>query len=170
MPKTRTVHSVAGRITTWHAPGGPGVRVIRTLHQPLVPPNYDSMIGKIIVHGDTREQALACMRTALSETVIEGINTNAAAPRADGGRQVHGWWHQHPLSGRVAVATQTLGCVQTPRRFAPSECRMAAPFGKGTRHFWGAAGVAFVRLIPVRRWCGHMFAETRCLPQRGFCV
>ena len=41
-----------------------------------VPPNYDSMIGKIIVHGDTREQALARMRTALSETVIEGINTN----------------------------------------------------------------------------------------------
>ena len=42
----------------------------------FVPPNYDSMIGKIIVHGDTREEALARMRTALSETVIEGINTN----------------------------------------------------------------------------------------------
>jgi acetyl-CoA carboxylase biotin carboxylase subunit len=41
-----------------------------------VPPNYDSMVGKIIVHGDTREQALARMRTALLETVVEGINTN----------------------------------------------------------------------------------------------
>ena len=41
-----------------------------------VPPNYDSMIGKIIVYGDTREQALARMRTALSETVVEGIQTN----------------------------------------------------------------------------------------------
>jgi acetyl-CoA carboxylase biotin carboxylase subunit len=42
----------------------------------FVPPNYDSMVGKIIVHGDTREQALARMRTALGETVVEGINTN----------------------------------------------------------------------------------------------
>ena len=42
----------------------------------FVPPNYDSMIGKIIVHGDTRDQALARMRTALNETVIEGIQTN----------------------------------------------------------------------------------------------
>ena len=42
----------------------------------FVPPNYDSMIGKIIVHGDTREQALARMRTALLETVVEGIKTN----------------------------------------------------------------------------------------------
>jgi acetyl-CoA carboxylase biotin carboxylase subunit len=42
----------------------------------FVPPHYDSMIGKIIVHGDTREQALARMRTALAETVIEGIKTN----------------------------------------------------------------------------------------------
>ena len=42
----------------------------------FVPPNYDSMIGKIIVHGDTREQALARMRTALAETLVEGIHTN----------------------------------------------------------------------------------------------
>jgi acetyl-CoA carboxylase biotin carboxylase subunit len=66
-----------GRITTWHAPGGPGVRVDSHVYTNyFVPPNYDSMIGKIIVHGDTREQALARMRTALAETVIEGIKTN----------------------------------------------------------------------------------------------
>jgi acetyl-CoA carboxylase, biotin carboxylase subunit len=41
-----------------------------------VPSNYDSMVGKIIVHGDTREHALARMRSALGETVIEGIKTN----------------------------------------------------------------------------------------------
>ena len=41
-----------------------------------ISPFYDSMVAKLIVHGDTREQALARMRTALSETVIEGINTN----------------------------------------------------------------------------------------------
>ena len=71
-----------GRISAWHAPGGPGVRVdthIYTHYQ--VPPNYDSMIGKLITHGDTREQALARMRSALSETVIEGIKTNIALHR-----------------------------------------------------------------------------------------
>ncbi len=66
-----------GRITMWHPPGGPGVRVDSHVYTNyFVPPNYDSMIGKIIVHGDTREQALARMRTALNETVIEGIQTN----------------------------------------------------------------------------------------------
>ncbi len=66
-----------GRITTWHAPGGPGVRVDSHVYTNyFVPPNYDSMIGKIIVHGDTREQALARMRTALAETAVEGILTN----------------------------------------------------------------------------------------------
>jgi len=66
-----------GRITKWHAPGGPGVRVDTHIYTNYyVPPNYDSMIGKIIVHGDTREQALARMRTALRETVVEGISTN----------------------------------------------------------------------------------------------
>jgi acetyl-CoA carboxylase biotin carboxylase subunit len=66
-----------GRITTWHAPGGPGVRVDSHVYSGyFVPPHYDSMIAKIITHGDTREQALARMRIALSETVVEGIQTN----------------------------------------------------------------------------------------------
>jgi acetyl-CoA carboxylase biotin carboxylase subunit len=63
----------------------------------MVPPNYDSMIGKIIVHGDTREQALARMRTALSEVVIEGIKTNVPLHRelmvdasfCQGGTNIH---------------------------------------------------------------------------------
>ncbi|MDP1559258.1 MAG: acetyl-CoA carboxylase biotin carboxylase subunit [Nitrosomonas sp.] len=67
----------AGRITQYHAPGGPGVRVDSHIyHNYLVPSYYDSMIGKIITYGDTREQALARMRIALSETVIDGIKTN----------------------------------------------------------------------------------------------
>mgnify|MGYP002040625469 CR=1 FL=1 len=66
-----------GRITNWHTPGGPGVRIDSHAYNGyFVPPNYDSMIGKIIVFGDTREQAMARMRTALNETVIEGIQTN----------------------------------------------------------------------------------------------
>ncbi len=66
-----------GRINTWHAPGGPGIRVDSHVYSGYtVPPNYDSMIGKIIATGDTREQAIRRMRIALSETMVDGIKTN----------------------------------------------------------------------------------------------
>jgi acetyl-CoA carboxylase biotin carboxylase subunit len=66
-----------GRITGWHPPGGPGVRVDSHVYSGyMVPPNYDSMIGKVICYGDSREQAIARMRIALSEMVVEGIATN----------------------------------------------------------------------------------------------
>ena len=96
-----------GRITTWHPPGGPGVRVDSHVYANyFVPSHYDSMIGKIITHGDTREQALARMRIALSETVIEGIQTNIPLHRelmldakfVEGGTSIHyleGWLGVH---------------------------------------------------------------------------
>jgi acetyl-CoA carboxylase biotin carboxylase subunit len=66
-----------GQITGWHPPGGPGIRVDSHAYTNyFVPPNYDSMIGKVIATGDTREQALRRMRIALSEMVVEGILTN----------------------------------------------------------------------------------------------
>jgi acetyl-CoA carboxylase, biotin carboxylase subunit len=66
-----------GRITSWHPPGGPGVRVDSHAYTNyFVPPNYDSMIGKVITFGDTRDQAIMRMRIALSEMVVEGIQTN----------------------------------------------------------------------------------------------
>ena len=66
-----------GRITSWHVPGGPGIRVDSHVYANyFVPPNYDSMIGKVIAYGDTRDQAIARMRVALSEMVVEGIKTN----------------------------------------------------------------------------------------------
>jgi acetyl-CoA carboxylase, biotin carboxylase subunit len=66
-----------GRITRFHVPGGPGIRVDSHVYADyFVPPYYDSLIAKIIAHGDTREQAFARMRTALSEMVVEGIQTN----------------------------------------------------------------------------------------------
>jgi acetyl-CoA carboxylase biotin carboxylase subunit len=66
-----------GRITSWHVPGGPGIRVDSHAYQNyFVPPNYDSMIGKVIAYGETREQAIARMRVALSEMVVGGIRTN----------------------------------------------------------------------------------------------
>ena len=96
-----------GRVTSWHMPGGPGVRVDSHVYNNyFVPPNYDSMIGKLIVHGDTREQALARMQTALNETVIEGISTNIPLHRElmvdakfmQGGTNIHyleHWLSQH---------------------------------------------------------------------------
>ncbi len=66
-----------GVITQYHAPGGPGIRVDSHIYNGYrVPPYYDSMIGKLIAYGETRESALARMRTALSEIVIDGIKTN----------------------------------------------------------------------------------------------
>ena len=66
-----------GKITSYHPPGGPGIRVDSHVYQGYtVPPNYDSMIGKVIAYGANREQAIRRMRVALSEMVIEGIQTN----------------------------------------------------------------------------------------------
>ena len=66
-----------GTVTMYHPPGGFGVRVDSHLYSGYsVPPNYDSMIAKVITHGETREIALRRMRNALDEMIIEGIRTN----------------------------------------------------------------------------------------------
>jgi acetyl-CoA carboxylase biotin carboxylase subunit len=75
----RTFMPSPGPIKLWHPPGGPGIRVDSHLYLGYnVPPYYDSLIGKLIAHGDTRETAIARMRNALSEFVVEGIKTNTA--------------------------------------------------------------------------------------------
>ena len=87
-----------GLVSQYHPPGGPGIRVDSHLYNGYrVPPNYDSMIGKLIAHGETREVAIARMRGALAELVIEGIKTNAPLHRRilgdarflDGGADIH---------------------------------------------------------------------------------
>jgi acetyl-CoA carboxylase biotin carboxylase subunit len=87
-----------GRIQSWHMPGGPGIRVDSHAYSGyLVPPNYDSMIGKLIAYGATREQAIRRMRIALSEIVIDGILTNVPLHRElmldsnffEGGTSIH---------------------------------------------------------------------------------
>jgi len=66
-----------GKITVYHAPGGPGIRVDSHIYQSYsVPPYYDSLISKVISYGETRDIAIARMRNALNEIVIEGIKTN----------------------------------------------------------------------------------------------
>jgi acetyl-CoA carboxylase biotin carboxylase subunit len=87
-----------GRITAWHPPGGPGIRVDSHAYSGyVVPPHYDSMIGKVLAYGDDREQALRRMRIALSEMAVEGILTNlplhrellADARFVTGGTSIH---------------------------------------------------------------------------------
>ena len=87
-----------GAITQYHAPGGPGIRVDSHIYNGYrVPPNYDSIIGKLIAHGETREAAIARMRGALAELVVDGIKTNAPLHRRilgdarflDGGTDIH---------------------------------------------------------------------------------
>jgi acetyl-CoA carboxylase biotin carboxylase subunit len=66
-----------GKVSVFHPPGGPGIRLDSHLYSGYtVPPQYDSLIGKLIAHGQDRDSAMARMRTALSEIVIDGIKTN----------------------------------------------------------------------------------------------
>jgi acetyl-CoA carboxylase biotin carboxylase subunit len=84
-----------GRITQYHAPGGPGTRIDSHIYQNyFVPPYYDSLIAKVITHGDTRAQAIARMRIALSEMVVEGIKTNIPL-------------HQQLMDDKAFIAGQT---------------------------------------------------------------
>jgi len=74
---SRTFLPSPGKITLYHAPGGPGVRMDSHIYNGYsVPPYYDSMIGKLITYGSSRETAIARMNGALSEIIIEGIKTN----------------------------------------------------------------------------------------------
>ena len=87
-----------GKIISWHAPGGPGIRVDSHAYAGYyVPPHYDSMVGKVIAYGATREQAIRRMQIALSEMVVEGISTNIPLHRElvvdarfiEGGTNIH---------------------------------------------------------------------------------
>ena len=74
---SKTFMPSPGLIETYHAPGGPGVRVDSHIYSGYnVPPYYDSMIGKLITFGNTREIAIARMKTALGEMIVQGIKTN----------------------------------------------------------------------------------------------
>jgi acetyl-CoA carboxylase biotin carboxylase subunit len=94
----RTFIPSPGLIEQFHMPGGPGIRVETHIYNGYtVPPYYDSMIGKLIAHGEDRASALARMRTALNEMVIGGINCNIPllldiindAGFEEGGQNIH---------------------------------------------------------------------------------
>ncbi|SNT71859.1 acetyl-CoA carboxylase biotin carboxylase subunit [Paracoccus seriniphilus] len=76
--KVPTFSPCPGKITQYHAPGGLGVRIDSALYQGYsIPPYYDSLIGKLIVHGRDREEALARLSRALGELIVDGVDTTA---------------------------------------------------------------------------------------------
>ena len=101
-----------GKITSYHPPGGPGIRVDTHIYQGYtVPSHYDSMVAKVIAYGDTRDQAIRRMRIALSEMGIEGIRTNIPlhhelmhdARFMEGGTSIH--YLEQKLAAKEAVKT-----------------------------------------------------------------
>ena len=101
-----------GRITSYHPPGGPGIRVDSHVYASYsVPPNYDSMVGKVIAYGATREQAIRRMRIALSEMAVEGIQTNLPLHREllHDSRFVRGGTSIHYLEQKLAQENKQKG-------------------------------------------------------------
>jgi acetyl-CoA carboxylase biotin carboxylase subunit len=103
-----------GKIVSWHAPGGPGIRVDSHAYAGYyVPPHYDSMVGKVIAYGPTREQAIKRMQIALSEMVVEGILTNIPLHRElmvdarfiEGGTNIH--YLEHKLADKPDLTKES---------------------------------------------------------------
>ena len=97
-----------GKITQYHPPGGLGVRIDSAVYQGyVIPPYYDSLVGKLIVHGKTRQECLMRLRRALDEMVVEGIETTLPLFRAlvreadiiNGDYHIH--WLEQYLAGRA---------------------------------------------------------------------
>jgi acetyl-CoA carboxylase biotin carboxylase subunit len=96
-----------GKIMHYHAPGGLGVRIDSAVYQGYsIPPYYDSLVGKLIVHGKTRPECLMRLKRALDELVVDGVETTLPLFRAlvrepaiiDGDYHIH-WLEQYLASG-----------------------------------------------------------------------
>jgi acetyl-CoA carboxylase biotin carboxylase subunit len=101
-----------GKITNWHPPGGPGIRVDSHVYSGYsVPSHYDSMIAKLISYGDTREQAIRRMRIALSEMMVDGIKTNIPLHQELmlDERFIKGGTSIHYLEGKLAAREELKG-------------------------------------------------------------
>ncbi|MDO9562562.1 MAG: acetyl-CoA carboxylase biotin carboxylase subunit, partial [Bradyrhizobium sp.] len=104
----QTFRPSPGKITQYHPPGGLGVRIDSAVYQGyVIPPYYDSLVGKLIVHGKTRGECLMRLRRALDEMVVEGIETTLPLFRAlvrepaiiDGDYHIH--WLEQYLAGQA---------------------------------------------------------------------
>ena len=92
-----------GKILHYHPPGGLGVRIDSAVYQGYtIPPYYNSLVGKLIVHGKTRQECLMRLKRALDELVVDGIETTLPlVPRAGGREGHHRRQLPHPLAGAV---------------------------------------------------------------------
>jgi acetyl-CoA carboxylase biotin carboxylase subunit len=104
----QTFRPSPGRILQYHPPGGLGVRIDSAVYQGyVIPPYYDSLVGKLIVHGKTRAECLMRLRRALDEMVVDGIETTLPLFRAlvrepsiiDGDYHIH--WLEQYLAGKT---------------------------------------------------------------------
>ena len=102
----QTFRPSPGRISYYHPPGGLGVRVDSAAYQGYaIPPNYDSLVGKLVVHGRNRTEALMRLRRALDEFIVDGIDTTLPLFRSlvrdadvlNGDYDIH--WLEHYLRG-----------------------------------------------------------------------
>src|ERR1700709_1627913 len=118
----QTFRPSPGKITQFHPPGGLGVRIDSAVYQGyVIPPYYDSLVGKLIVHGKTRAECLMRLRRALDEMVVDGIETTLPLFRAlvrepgiiDGDYHIH--WLEQDLAGQ-AEGTKTSLRNSQPRR------------------------------------------------------
>jgi len=107
----QTFRPSPGRISQYHPPGGLGVRIDSAVYQGyVIPPYYDSLVGKLIVHGKTRAECLMRLRRALDEMVVDGIETTLPLFRAlvrepaiiDGDYHIH--WLEQYLAGGSGVS------------------------------------------------------------------
>ena len=124
-----------GRVTDYHAPGGLGVRVDSALYQGYeVPPYYDSLIAKLIVHGKSRNECLMRLRRALEEYVIGGIETTIPLhQRLVDRRRLHRRRLRRPLARAVCRASGLTGAelaAADPRHSGPRLCRRGLPDGR----------------------------------------
>ena len=161
-----------GRVTDYHAPGGLGVRVDSALYHGYdVPPYYDSLIAKLIVHGKSRNECLMRLRRALEEYVIGGIETTIPLhQRLVADRRLHRRRLRHPLARAVRRASGLTGAAlgsADPRAPAARLCRRRLPdgrIGRRPRALLGrpASGAASCRSTPstCRAGCAAWCAST----------
>ena len=100
----RTFVPSPGTITHFHTPGGLGIRVDSGAYSGYrIPPYYDSLIGKLIVHGRNRVECMMRLRRALDEFVVDGIKIDVAAVPRTGRQSRHRQWRlRHPLAGKAS--------------------------------------------------------------------
>jgi len=131
----------AGRITTFQMPGGTGVRVDTAAHaDAVIPPYYDSLIAKLIVHGRDRSEAIARMRRALEMFVVEGVKTSLPLHQRIFAEPISRWPAEHPFPRRllpVSASNRPRRCPSSSATLCNTRCGLAQYVGPFLRQIDG---------------------------------